>query len=657
MAKIKKRKQRQPERRDRLIEGTFEATPRGFGFVVPDEPDGERLFVPGAGTHGAMHTDRVEARVVKPKTEERSAEGEITRVLQRNVTSVTGTLESDRGRRFYAVPDDPRYGEEIEIKKGELMGAKRRDKVLVALDGYNSRDNRYQRGRVTANFGPADTLGANYRSVLHDHSVRMEFPDEVKAEAARLFSRGVPESELEGRLDLRGETVFTIDGADAKDFDDAISIEKTAEGYTLGVHIADVSHYVTKNSAIDAEAFARGTSIYFTDQVVPMLPFELSNELCSLKPGVDRLTLSCIMQLDAAGKVVGHTIRKSVIRSVKRCVYGEVNAVLGGTADEPTAGSYESIRGELLLMRELAGLLTARRRRRGALNFETVESQIVVDENAEPVDIVPRERGESERIIEEFMLLANETVAEHLCRRRLPCVYRVHEKPDPEKVQSFLRVAGALGLHARLVGGELCPKGMQSMLEQAAGKPFERVISNLLIRSMMKAKYSAENLGHFGIAAKYYCHFTSPIRRYPDLAVHRILTAMETGGLDGRKAAFERFAEAAAEQSTECEIRALEAERDIEDLYKALYMAKFVGEEFDGFVSSVTGFGLFVELPNTVEGLVHISDLDDDYYVFDEEKLRLTGERGGRVFALGDPIRVRLVRSDITARQIDFVPV
>lgn len=633
------------------VRGIYDSAAAGFGFVLPEDTTyGAKTFVPGRYNMGAMQGDTVLARVTCAPSRGKNAEGEIIKIIERAVQDVCGTFVKEDANE-YIVPDEKRMGHEIQVMKGKTGGAQVGDKVLLRITIY-PKDGRPAKGEVLEILGEAQSLGANYKAVLHRYGVRMEFPSAVKEQAQSLFAKGVTEEDFKGRLDFRDKKVFTIDGADAKDFDDAISLEVQPNGLKrLGVHIADVSHYVTPRSPLDEEALERGTSIYFTDKVVPMLPEALSNELCSLKPNADRLAMSVFMDVDEDGKVQAYTMHKAVIRSCKRCVYDELNDVLGGAP----AGKYEDILPELREMEALYGALTKAREKRGAVDFETVESVVHLDEKGFPFEILPRERGITQKMIEEFMLLANETVAKHIETADKPCIYRIHDRPSGEKAAGLISVSAALGFPVHTGRDGIRPKDLQAVTRLIEGTPYQRILSTMMLRAMAKAKYSPDCSGHFGLALRYYCHFTSPIRRYPDLVVHRVLGLMLEKKMTGKvERAMAAFVPQASVTASERELVAQHAERDIDDLYKVLYMSDKVGQEFEGVVVSVTSFGLFVGLPNTVEGLVHISELDDDFYEFDDERLTLRGCRHRKQYQIGDVLKVTLTRTDIITRQIDF---
>ncbi|MBQ8249419.1 MAG: ribonuclease R [Clostridia bacterium] len=654
------------------IVGTYKATTRGFGFLLQDDGD---IFISRDNAHGAMMGDRVIVSLIKENGHGEHREGEVIRITQRAVTEVVGTLHivrmgaakakvgksKKKGKkapvkapqtRVIVTPDDPKFTFKLVIPTAQANGAKDGDKVLVRITRYPGANDDNAMGKVLRTFGATDSRTANYQAILHANGIKTRFDDATLAEARAI----VPGCKLDGRLDLRDKIIFTIDGADAKDFDDAISIERDGDGYLLGVHIADVAEYVSAGSALDDEAMHRGTSIYFTDKVVPMLPEELSNGVCSLNRDSDKYALSALIRIDRDGGIVEAEFRESVISSKVRGVYHEVNDVLENGDKSEFFEKYEFLLSDTLpLMLELYEILLEKSRRRGSLELETTESVILLDEDGEPWDIVARERGVSERMIEQFMLAANEAAASWLTSMALPCVFRIHEEPSDEKVQTFAEFIHNLGLDVRpLRRRKLLPSSYRDVAAEAAEKGLSAVVTPIMLRSLMKAKYSPVAAPHFGLGCELYCHFTSPIRRYPDLAVHRIIKAALHGGIDDTTLGkFEAFAAKAAEESSENELRALNAERDIEDLYKVIFMSDKVGMEFEGIVSSVTGFGMFVELENTCEGLVRIDTLRG-WYEFDEKSRRLIGD-GGKSFSLGQRVRIVVDDCDIVSRRVDFL--
>ena len=666
------------------ITGIFRANAKGFGFLSPDEiyqrTYPEDLFIPADATGGAMNGDRVTVRVISQRKEKNkkngkkkngrkpaiceqkntrahSTEAAVVRIVKRAFETVIGTFycvqPRVRGGRpiYYVRPDDKRITCVVGIDAKHIGDAEPGEKVEATITKYPSREHADAMGKITAVFGETLSKEANYDVILHENKIRTEFSREVLSAADEAAARKIS---LEGRRDFRDKMIFTIDGADSKDLDDAISLEKTEGGWILGVHIADVSDYVEMKTPLDTEAYARGTSVYFADQVVPMLPKQLSNGICSLNPGEDRYALSALISLDKNGTILGCELCESVICSKIRGVYAELNTVLkegsGAAVYEKYAPLFPSVYPEMVT---LYRILEAKNRQKGALDLETAEAKIIVNEDGMPIDIVKRERGVSECLIEQFMLCANEAVAKWLSERDMPCVYRIHEEPPMEKVQSFATFAHNLGLDTRsLYKKELTPADMQTVMNEAKEKGFDGVLSTVMLRSLSKARYSSTRGIHFGLATEFYCHFTSPIRRYPDLTVHRIVKSILHGKTDEKSISKLRtFANRSALQSTECELRALTAERSIEDLYKVIYMEDHIGKVFDGVISSVTSFGFFVELSNTCEGLVPIGSLDG-FFNFDEKNLTLYS--GRTKYKLGMPVRVKLTDADRISRKLDM---
>ena len=632
-----------------LAAGVYWDSGRGFGFLTPDGSVGREddLFLPPHCSGRAWHGDRVLAELSPARTwDEGRPAGHVVAVLERANATVIGRITRE-GKEYWLAPD----GGKLPLIKlaGSHAGLRAGDKAEAKVLSYGGR-NEPPMAAPLRTFGRDGTRQAAVEAILARNAIPRTFSGEVLRAAGKL-PETVSASACKGRLDLRDRLIITIDGPSAKDLDDAVSVSRNDDGtWDLGVHIADVSHYVTEGSALDQEAWRRGTSVYFADQVIPMLPERLSNGICSLNPKVDRLTLSCLMTIDRQGNVVDHRIAPSVIRTAERMSYPDCNALLAGGSNE-LEERYAELLPMLRSMAELARVLNRKRRLRGALELESSECCVVCDEHGNPVDIQNRQTGESEGIIEEFMLAANETVAEHLCKAGKPGVYRVHEKPTSAKLEQFQRMAAPFGYTLSTPDGF----GMQKVLAAARGKPEEGAVSMMLLRSLMKARYAPENLGHFGLAAEFYCHFTSPIRRYPDLMVHRILSALLEGKLEGRRE--KKLAAAASEaaaQSSEREVRAETAERDIEKCYMAEYMAGHLGETFPGVVSGVTRFGVFVLLPNGVEGLLPMERLPDDRYEYDEEKLTLTGVRSGRVYTFAMPVAVVCVAADPGAGEVTF---
>ena len=624
--------------------GIYLSSGRGFGFFRPEQ--GEDYFVPPRREGGAWDGDTVVflPDPCPPEDGERRT-GTVKAVVSRNSRTVTGTLYK-QGRQMWLQPDRDKLPGPIRVagKRGQMAGG---DKAAVHITSFGGRGEPPM-GRLEETFGKAGDRAAAVEAMLYQYGICREFPPEVEQQAA-LAPTQVEQAALVGRRDLRGELIFTIDGDEAKDLDDAVSLVPDGAGrWVLGVHIADVSHYVPQGSPLDREAWERGTSVYFADQVVPMLPVQLSNGICSLNPGVDRLTLSCFMTVTDDGEVVGHEIVKSVIRTAWRMTYAHCNTLLEG-GDRGLEEKYACLVPTLRHMAQLAGVLKRRRRLRGSLELESSEAAILCNETGKPVNIVLRRQGRAESLIEEFMLAANETVARHLHELGKPAVYRVHEKPSEDKTERLRAMLAPFGLEVR----QADHFALQKILEQVKGKPEEPIINAILLRALMKARYDPENLGHFGLAAGYYCHFTSPIRRYPDLMVHRILTALLEGTLRGaqeKKLAGE--AARAAVQASEREIAAQQAEREIEKLYMAEFMQKHVGEQFSAAVSGVTRFGLFVMLPCGVEGMVPLHALPDESYDYDEGRMTLTGR--STVFSFGMALEVVCTAADPGSGRVDF---
>ncbi len=628
------------------VRGSYQGNERGFGFVLAEPSD---LFIPAEASCGALHGDLVLAKVTRSDRQGKRREGEIVRILERSNRVVVGSFEQSKNHGF-VIPDDKRIAKDIYVPKSEWNGAKDRQKVVVEItEQPDARRN--PEGKIVEVLGDPAENDTAIRSALRRFGIRDVFPEQVLKEASQVPDHVMPE-ELKGRKDFRDRLVITIDGDDAKDFDDAISLERLENGnYLLGVHIADVSHYVVPGSQLDKEAYQRGTSVYLADRVVPMLPETLSNGICSLRPNVDRLTMSLEMEVDLKGRVKRYEISPGVIHSSYRMTYHNVTKTL----EDPDYHEYDQLRDQFLIMRELAELLQKKRAARGSLDFDFPEAKIVLDQKGKPLSIEKYEITISNHIIEEFMLLANETVAEHVFWLGVPLMYRVHEIPSPEKIEVFSKLAYHFG-YVLKKAAEIHPRALQEILKACKGKPEERVLSTMMLRSMMKAEYKGENLGHFGLAAKFYCHFTSPIRRYPDLTVHRVLKELCKGAMsDDRKKHWKRFIAEASVQCSAAERGAEEVERDVDDMKKAEYMQQFIGETYTGVVSGITSFGIFVELDNTVEGMVRLVSLEGDEYQYEEDKMMLVGQRSGHCYRIGDLVHVRLVDAKPALRQIDFI--
>lgn len=627
--------------------GAFTANKNGNGFVTV-EGEATDILIPAEYTGDAFHKDTVEIELL-PRHGKRK-EGKVVRVLDRGYTEVVGTYLDFRTFGILR-PDDPRLFREIFLRERPDR-VQDGDKIVVRMDDYGA-PGRSPEGHIVELIGHAGEPGADTLSILRAYGIPTEFPEHVLAEAETMPEQ-IGEDEIRSRRDLRRIQTITIDGEDAKDLDDAVSLAMEGENYLLGVHIADVSEYVKEHSPLDMEARARGTSVYLPDRVVPMLPKRLSNGICSLNGGEDRLTLSCLMTIDPKGKVIDHEITESVICTARRMSYTEVQKLLDGT-DPVLEGECAKLLPMIRRMEELAQILRKKRADRGAIDFELPEKKIVLDELGYPTEIGRYERNEATRIIEDFMLAANETVARDCFERELPLVYRTHEEPDPEKLVKLSAFVQNFGFTLRLKGGEVTPKEIQSLLKRTEGSPEEFMIARMTLRSMMQAKYTVECTGHFGLAAQYYCHFTSPIRRYPDLMVHRILKERLHKTFDSnRRTHYEKLLPEVARHSSATERRAVEAEREADKLKEVQYMETRIGEVFDGVISSVTGWGFYVELPNTIEGMVPVASLRGEYYHFHEESCELVGERTGRTYRIGQPVRIRVDRADRLLRQIDF---
>lgn len=642
-----------PERMN-LMRGRFIGHAKGFGFVTPEEEGMDDIFIPPYDVNGALNGDTVLIRIAKETSGDRR-EGTVVKIIERSKTTFVGTFQANRGFGF-VVTDDKKLNMDIYIAKEDTLGAVDGHKVVVEVTSWPD-DVQSAAGMITKILGHKNDPGVDILSILYKYGIPPEFPREVVDAAAQVPDE-VTEQDLVGRRDLRGETIVTIDGADAKDLDDAVTVTKNPDGtYKLGVHIADVSHYVREGSIIDQEAYERATSVYLTDRVIPMIPHRLSNGICSLNPQVDRLTLSCEMTIDGAGQVVQHEIFQSVIKTTERMTYTDVYKILEERDEHPELiERYESLVPMFEQMAELAAILRKKRMARGAIDFDFKESKVLVDEDGWPTDIVLRERTVAERLIEEFMLAANETIAEHFHWMEVPFLYRIHEDPKPEKLQRFFEFVTNFGLVVKGTGNSVHPKALQEIIRTIEGMPEEPVISTMLLRSLQQAKYYPESLGHFGLSTDYYTHFTSPIRRYPDLIVHRLIRTYLIEGDTSKETIFkwQQAMDEIADHTSDRERRAVEAERDTDALKKAQFMSDKIGEEFVGMVSSVTNFGMFIELPNTVEGLVHMSNMTDDYYRFDDRHMVLIGERSGRQFHIGDEVTVRVTNVVIEESSVDF---
>lgn len=650
IVRTKKDKFGVPERLG-LITGKLQVHQKGFGFLLPETEGEKDVFIPSSSMNGAMNGDKVLVQITREDLNGKKREGEVREVLERSNNKIIGVYEDSRNFGF-VVPEDTRLNQDIFISKKDRNGAKDGDVVICEIVKWADK-RRSPEGIVKEVLGRKGDKGLDILTIIKKYGLPEEFPEKVLSYAENIEEE-IDSKEYARRKDLRNLRMVTIDGEDAKDLDDAVSIERLDNGkFRLGVHIADVSHYVREKNPLDKEALKRATSVYLIDRVIPMLPKKLSNGICSLNPKVDRLALSCFMVIDKNGKVIQHEIEESVIKTSERMTYTDVTKILENN-DEELIKRYDYLVDDFKAMEELCNILREKRIKRGAIDFNFEESKIILNDLGKPIDIKPYDRAIANRIIEEFMLVCNETIAEHMFWTNLPFVYRIHEEPDEEKLEKFKEFVYNLGYIVRW-GQEAHPRALQDILEKVKGKKEETVVSTLLLRSMMQAKYSPECVGHFGLAAKYYCHFTSPIRRYPDLQIHRIIKEQLNGKIDEKRAGrLTNIVEIASKQSSEMERLAQEAEREVDDLKKAEYMQERIGEEFTAIISSVTSFGLFAELPNTIEGLIHITALDDDYYIYDEAHLCLIGERTKKVYRLGDEIKVKCTRVDIDNREVYF---
>lgn len=639
-----------------MITGTFIGNSRGFGFVELDgkaeNPTLEDIFIPEDKINGAMHQDKVEITLLRKPQGKQRQEGQIVRIIERGFHQIVGIYQAGRNYGF-VIPDNQKIAEDIFIPIECAKGAMDGHKVVVEITEYGKKG-RKPEGKVVEILGHINDPGVDILSIVKGYELPVEFPEKVMRQAERTPME-ISAADMEGRMDLRDWQMVTIDGEDAKDLDDAVSLTTEDGVYVLGVHIADVSNYVQENSALDKEALNRGTSVYLVDRVIPMLPHRLSNGICSLNAGEDRLAMSCIMRIGRNGEIMDHQIAETVIHVDRRMSYTAVREIL-----EEEAPGYRQEYQELVpmfeRMHELSRILRNRRKQRGSVDFDLPEAKIVLDKQGKPLEIKPYEANAATKLIEDFMLAANETVAAHMFWQELPFLYRVHETPDADKIEGLAAMLQNFGYYLKGAKGEIHPKEIQKLLAGLEGRPEEDLITRLTLRSMKQAKYATECLGHFGLACKEYCHFTSPIRRYPDLQIHRILKDEIHGRLNGKKAAhYKAILDGVAQQCSKLERRADEAERETEKLKKAEYMEDKIGERFEGVISGVTGWGLYVELPNTVEGLVHISKIEGDYYIYDAAHYELVGQGTGRKYSLGETVTVRVEQVDTILKTIDFV--
>ena len=635
---------------EKTVTGIFTSHAKGFGFVSVEDQE-EDIYIGEEDTKGAFLGDTVQVALKGHAVGGKSREGVIVEVLAHGIRSVVGTFEKSKNFGF-VIPDNQRITRDIFIPLEHTKGAVTGHKVVAELMDYGT-GRKNPEGRVTEILGHSSDPGTDILSIVRAYQIPTEFSEKVLNQAER-NAKPVSEADMWGRMDLREEICVTIDGEDAKDLDDAVSVRKDGENYILSVHIADVTNYVQENSALDREALERGTSVYLVDRVIPMLPRSLSNGICSLNAGEDRLALSCIMTVDPRGKIVDHTIAETVIRVTRRMTYTSVKKILEDQ-DPEECREYEELVPMFQEMETLARLLRRRRRKRGSIDFDFPETKIFLDEAGVPVEIRPHERNTATRIIEDFMLAANETVAEDYYWQAQPFVYRVHEKPDAKRLYKLVLFLQNFGYSLHMGGDEVHPGEIQKLLDRLEGTPEEAMLSRLTLRAMQKAKYSTDCTGHFGLAADQYCHFTSPIRRYPDLQIHRIIKENLKGRLTAERVEhYESILSEVAKHASETERRADEAERETEKLKKVEYMEQHIGETFEGVISGITHYGLYVELPNTVEGLVHVNSLEDDYYEYREDTYELAGEHNGVVYQLGQRVKIRVKDTDRLCRTIDF---
>ena len=649
----KNRKNRYRISEKTYYEGYYRKNQKGFGFVKISEQD-EEVYISKENSLKALNGDRVLIEIIEEKNKVKKAEGKIVRILKHEKDTVVGIFQNNKTFGF-VIPDDKNFGTDIYISKKNFGKARNNHKVLVKITKYPEKDKKAE-GKIIEVLGNVNEAGVDMLSLIKEYKLPAKFPEPVVEEAKRCGNK-VDKKDIPNRVDARDRIIFTIDGEDAKDLDDAVRVEKLENGnYKLEVHIADVSYYVREDSLLDREALIRGTSIYMLGRVIPMLPRELSNGICSLNAGEDRFTLSCVMEIDQKGKVISSEIYKGIIRVTERMSYKDVQKILEGT-DKNVLEKYEPYIQEFKNMEELAIILKNRRLENGYLNLDIPESKIDLDIDGKVTNISRYETTFANEIIEQFMLTANETVAEKFFWLDAPFIYRVHEEPDLDKINELNKFLFNYGLKIKANQDNIYPKEFAKVLEEIKGKEEEKVISTLILRTLKVARYEAENKGHFGIASKYYCHFTSPIRRYPDLFIHRIISKYLEENYDLNQKEIEKYkleAENRSEQSSEREKIATKVEREAEDLKKAEYMESRIGEEYEGIVSSITQFGMFVELENTVEGLIRFENLGDEYFIYDEERKRLIGERTNKTYKIGDKVNIRVISANKLLRQIDF---
>ena len=651
--KGKNKKNRYRVIEENFEQGTFRRNQKGFGFVKLENRDDE-IYISKENTNNALNGDRVIVEILEEKNKIKNAEGKIKRIVKHEKDTVVGTFQNNKTFGF-VVPDDRSFGTDIFISKSNFGKARNNHKVLVQITKYPQKGKKAE-GKIIEVLGEPNQAGIDMLSLIKEYNLPSVFPEAVIEEAKKCGNK-IDKKDIPNRVDLRDDIIFTIDGEDAKDLDDAVKVSKLENGnYKLDVHIADVSYYVKDGSVLDREALLRGTSIYMLGRVIPMLPRELSNGICSLNAGEDRFTLSCTMEIDKNGKVISSEVYKAIINVTERMNYKDVQKILDRT-DKKVLKKYEKYLKDFELMKELAEILKEKRMNQGYLNLEIPESKIDLDINGKVTNIEKYETSFSNEIIEQFMLTANESIAEKFYWLQAPFIYRVHEEPDIEKVKELNKFLFNFKMKVKITNDKVYPKEFSKVLEEVKGKAKEKVISNLILRTLKVARYEAQNLGHFGIASNYYCHFTSPIRRYPDLFIHRVISKyLENNyNIDDRWIEnYEQKAEYSAKQSSEREKIATKVERESEDLKKAEYMEGKIGQEYEGIISSVTQFGVFVELPNTVEGLIRFENLGDEYFIYDEDRKILIGEKTKQTYSIGDKIKIRVISASKALRQIDF---
>lgn len=640
---------------DRELVGTFISHPKGFGFVEIEGRD-EDLYIPENFVNGAFHKDTVKVALLSTQSagqKGRRQEAQVVEILARGMKQIVGIYDKNNKNFGFVIPDNTKINEDVFVPVERSKGAVSGHKVVCEITDYG-KNNRKPEGKITEILGHVNDPGVDIMSIVKGYELPTEFSEKIMHQAERVASE-VSEADMAGRRDLRNVQMVTIDGEDAKDLDDAVSLTKDGTQYQLGVHIADVTNYVQENSALDWEARERGTSVYLVDRVIPMLPHKLSNGICSLNAGENRLALSCLMTIDEKGEVVSHEIVESVINVDRRMSYTSVKKILEDK-DEAEIHEYEALVPMFELMRELAGILREKRKKRGSIDFDFPESKIVLDKQGHPIEIKPYERNVATKIIEDFMLIANETVAEHFHWMELPFVYRTHDNPDPEKIDKLSTFIRNFGYSIKSRQEEIHPKELQKLLAKIEDTPEEALISRLTLRSMKQAKYTIDCTGHFGLACQYYCHFTSPIRRYPDLQIHRIMKEQLRGRLNEKRIDhYNALLPEVAKHSSEMERRADEAERETDKLKKVEFMERHIGEIYEGVISSITAWGVYVELPNTIEGMIHVSMLPGDYFYYDEETYEMVGQSTDIRYKLGQTLKIRVHATDKILRTIDFV--